>query len=67
MTEIESRDLFNAHVSYRAPDGSWTAAIYGRNITDERYTNAIINLGDYILEIMSNDASEFGLSFTKDF
>jgi iron complex outermembrane receptor protein len=67
MTEIKSRDIINAHVSYRAPDGSWTAAIYGRNITDERYTNAIINLGDYILEIMSNDASEFGLSFTKDF
>ena len=67
MTEIESRDIINANISYRAPDGSWTAAIYGRNITDERYTNAILNLGDYILQIMSNDASEFGLSFTKDF
>ena len=67
MTEIESRDIINANISYRAPDGSWTAAIYGRNITDERYTNAIINLSDYILQIMSNDASEFGLSFTKDF
>jgi iron complex outermembrane receptor protein len=67
MTEIESRDIINANISYRAPDGSWTAAIYGRNITDERYANALINLSDYILQIMSNDASEFGLSFRKDF
>jgi len=67
MTEIESRDIINANISYRSPDESWTAAIYGRNITDERYANAILNLSDYILQIMSNDASEFGVSFSKDF
>jgi len=67
MTRIEDRSIINANISYRSPDDSWTAALYGRNITDERYTNAILNLGDYILQIMSNDASEFGVSFTKDF
>ena len=67
MSEIESRDIINVNIAYRSPDDSWTAALYGRNITDERYTNAILNLDNYILVIMSNDASEFGLSFTKDF
>ena len=67
QSEIESRDLINVNIAYRSPDDTWTAAIYGRNISDERYTNAILNLDDYILVILSNDASEFGFSFTKDF
>ena len=67
QSEIEDRALLNLNIAYRAPDGSWTAALYGRNVTDERYENAILNLNDYILVIMSNDASEFGVSFTKEF
>jgi iron complex outermembrane receptor protein len=67
LTAIDSRDLLNADFSYQSADGSWTAALYGRNITDERYDNALINTGDYVLQILSNDASEFGLRFTKDF
>ena len=67
QTRIPSRDLINFDISYRAPDESWTAAIYGRNATDERYTNALINVGDYILRILSNDASEFGVRFIKEF
>lgn len=66
-TQIEDRSLLNANVMYHSPDESWTAALYGRNITDERYTNAALNVGDYILRILSNDASEFGVSFTKEF
>jgi iron complex outermembrane receptor protein len=67
QTRIPSRDLINFDISYRAADESWTAGIYGRNATDERYTNALINVGDYILNILSNDASEFGVRFVKDF
>jgi iron complex outermembrane receptor protein len=67
MTQIESRSVINANITYLAPDDSWSAAIYGRNITDERYTNAMINVGDYILQILNNDASEFGVYFTKSF
>ena len=67
LTAIDSRDLLNADFSYHSADGSWTAALYGRNITDERYDNARLNTGDYVLQILSNDASEFGLRFTKDF
>ncbi len=67
LTSIASRSLINVDVSYRSEDGSWVAALYGRNITDERYDNARLNTGDYVLQILSNDASEFGLRLTKDF
>jgi iron complex outermembrane receptor protein len=67
FTFIESRDLINADVSYRPNDGDWSVGLYGRNITDERYDNARLNTGDYVLVMLSNDASEFGLRFTKKF
>ncbi len=67
MTRIPSRDLINFDLSYTSSDESWTAGIYGRNVTDERYINAMINVTDYILQIMSNDASEFGVRFVKEF
>jgi iron complex outermembrane receptor protein len=67
FTKIEDRSLLNANIAYIAPDDSWSAAIYGRNITDERYTNAALYVEDYILRILSNDASEFGVHFTKSF
>ena len=67
FTFIESRDLINADISYRPADGDWTVGIYGRNITDERYDNARLNTGDYVLVMLSNDASEFGVRFAKDF
>lgn len=61
LTRIGSRDLFNFHVGYEAPESAWIVAIYGRNATDKRYDNARLNTGDYLLRILSNDASEFGL------
>ena len=67
FTFINTRDLLNVDISYRPPDGTWTAALYGRNVTDERYDNARLNTGDDVLVILSNDASEFGVRFTKDF
>ena len=67
FTAIDSRDLINFDVSYRAASGRWTVGLYGRNVTDERYDNARLNTGDYVLVILSNDASEFGLRFTTEF
>jgi iron complex outermembrane receptor protein len=67
FTQIDSRDLINFDFSYRPTDGDWTLSAYGRNVTDERYDNARLNTGDYVLIILSNDASEFGLRFTKEF
>jgi iron complex outermembrane receptor protein len=57
----------NGDIAYQSPDGSWIAALYGRNVTDERYDNGRLNTSDYILVIKSNDASEFGVRFIKEF
>ena len=67
LTRIDSRGLLNLDFSYRMGDGRWTAGIYGRNVTDERYDNARLNTGDYVLRILSNDASEFGARFRLSF
>ena len=67
MTEIDSRSLVNFDIAYHSPNGKWTLAAYGRNVTDKRYDNARLNLSDYILIIQSNDASEFGLRFLTRF
>lgn len=61
LTGIGSRGLINFHVAYEPRGGAWTVAVYGRNVTDERYDNARLNTGDYVLRMLSNDASEFGL------
>lgn len=65
LTRIGSRSLINFHLGYTAPNDNWTAAIYGRNIGDVRYDNARLNTGDYLLRILSNDASEFGVRVEK--
>ena len=67
FTKIDSRAITNADIAWHSPDGSLTAAIYGRNVSDERYDNARLNVGDYVLQILSNDPSEFGLRLVKSF
>ena len=67
MTQLDSRELVNMDIAYSPAEGDWKLALYGRNIFDERYDNARLNTGDYILQILSNDASEFGLRFTAEF
>jgi iron complex outermembrane recepter protein len=67
LTQIASRELVNVDISYSPVDANWTVALYGHNIFDERYDNARLNTGDYILRIMSNDASEFGIRYSVTF
>ena len=67
LQRIASRDLVNFDISYESADRDWTVGLYGRNITDERYENGRLNTGDYILAILSNDASEFGLRARRSF
>ena len=67
FTQIDSRGLININMSYRSADESWSASLYGRNVTDEEYDNARLNTGDYVLVMLNNDASEFGLRLTKRF
>jgi iron complex outermembrane receptor protein len=67
FTQIDSRDLINFDFTYRPADGGWSLGAYGKNVTDERYDNGRLNTGDYVLIMMSNDASEFGVRYTKEF
>jgi iron complex outermembrane receptor protein len=67
FTQIDSRDLLNFDITYAPDDGNWTVSAYGRNVTDERYDNARLNTGDYVIVILSNDASEFGVRVTREF
>ena len=66
LTLIEDRTLVDVNLTYTPGDESYTVGSYGRNIFDERYDNASLNTGDYVLRILSNDASEFGLRFTTE-
>ncbi|MCY4531292.1 MAG: TonB-dependent receptor plug domain-containing protein [Gammaproteobacteria bacterium] len=65
FTRIGNRRLVNFNLGYTAPGDTWIIAVYGRNAGDERYDNARLNTGDYILRILSNDASEFGLRIER--
>jgi iron complex outermembrane receptor protein len=67
FTRIDSRSLLNVDVSYTNPDGDWTLGLYGRNVFDERYDQGRLNTGDYVLVMLSNDASEFGARFAYNF
>lgn len=67
FTEIDSRALLNLDISYRNYDGNWTVSLYGTNITDERYDNARLNTGDYVLVMLSNDVREYGVRFTASY
>ncbi|GEA03756.1 TonB-dependent receptor [Alteromonas sp. KUL17] len=67
MTKLESRELVNFDIAYTPANDAYTVALYGRNIFDERYDNARLNTNDYILQILSNDASEFGVRFSTEF
>jgi iron complex outermembrane receptor protein len=67
FTHIDSRDLLNLSVTYEPSGGDWSVTAYGTNVADERYDNARLNTGDYVLVIKSIDASEFGLRLTKQF
>ena len=53
--------------AYHSKGGRWSLGIYGKNVTDERYDNARLNTGDYVLVMLSNDVSEFGVRYTTRF
>jgi iron complex outermembrane receptor protein len=67
ITDIDSRTLINFDIAYHDPDGRWTLAAYGRNVTDEEYDNARLLPIDYVLQILNNDRSEFGLRYVYNF
>ena len=67
MTRIDSRSIVNFDISYNEPGGRWTLGLYGRNVFDEEYANAKLLPDDYVLIILNNDRSEFGLRYILNF
>jgi iron complex outermembrane receptor protein len=67
FTQIDSRTLWNFDVTYSEPNARWSLSAYGRNITDEEYDNARLLPTDYVLIILNNDRSEFGLRYVYNF
>ncbi len=67
FTTMASRSLVNVDLGYQPPGARWSVSAYGRNLTDRRYDNARLNTGDYVVVMLSNDASEFGVRFTQQF
>jgi len=67
FTHIDARSLINADFAYHSNGGKWSLGIYGRNVTDERYDNARLNTGDYVLVMLSNDVSEYGVRYLARF
>lgn len=67
LTNIDSRTLLNIDIAYHDPDDRWLLGFYGRNVTDEKYDNARLLPTDYVLVILNNDRSEFGLRWMYNF
>ena len=67
LTNIDSRTLLNIDIAYHDPGDRWLVGFYGRNVTDEKYDNARLLPTDYVLVILNNDRSEFGLRWMYNF
>lgn len=66
-TKIDSRSLFNMDITYTEPAGKWSLSAYGRNVFNKKYDNARLFPTDYVLIILNNDLSEFGLRYIYNF
>ena len=67
FTKIDSRSLFNFDITYTEPKGRWSLSAYGRNVANKKYDNARLLPTDYVLVILNNDLSEFGLRYIYNF
>jgi iron complex outermembrane receptor protein len=67
FTQIDSRSLWNFDITYTEPQARWSLSAYGRNVFNKKYDNARLFPTDYVLIILNNDLSEFGLRFIYNF
>ena len=44
-TVLEQRDLVNASIAWESADATWHAALFGKNLTDDRYKTASQSVG----------------------
>jgi len=56
--------LVGGRIALRSDDGRWEAAIYGRNLTAERYVNYAVDLSDFgFIEQNVGEPRSFGVEF----
>ncbi|WP_419148429.1 TonB-dependent receptor [Pseudoalteromonas 'SMAR'] len=64
---IESRELLGFNVSYTNADGDIEVTLYGENVLNEVYDVGRLQQSGFVGVMRSNDRSEFGLKFKKEF
>ena len=64
---IDSRELVGFNISYTNPYGDMEVTFYGENVLNEVYDVGRLQQTGFVGVMRSNDRSEFGLKFKKDF
>ena len=64
---IESRELLGFNISYLNPNGDFEVTLYGENVLNEVYDVGRLQQSGFVGVMRSNDRSEFGLKFKKEF
>ncbi|WP_240917427.1 TonB-dependent receptor [Pseudoalteromonas sp. Z9A6] len=64
---IDSRELVGFNISYTNPYGDMEVTLYGENVLNEVYDVGRLQQSGFVGVMRSNDRSEFGLKFKKDF
>ena len=64
---IDSRELVGFNISYLNPNGDFEVTLYGENVLNEVYDVGRLQQSGFVGVMRSNDRSEFGLKFKKEF
>ncbi|WP_075593713.1 TonB-dependent receptor [Pseudoalteromonas sp. PAB 2.2] len=64
---FESRELVGFNISYLNPNGDFEVTLYGENVLNEVYDVGRLQQSGFVGVMRSNDRSEFGLKFKKEF
>ena len=66
-TQMQSRTLLGAAVTYREPDSRWSATLYGLNLTDELYRVAALPVAGLWNFTNYGAPRQFGVSLDMNF
>ncbi|WP_404340569.1 TonB-dependent receptor [Pseudoalteromonas mariniglutinosa] len=65
--QIDSRELVGFNISYLNAYGDMEVTLYGENVLNEVYDVGRLQQSGFVGVMRSNDRSEFGIKFKKDF
>lgn len=64
---IDSRELLGFNISYTNAEGDMEVTLYGENVLNEVYDVGRLQQSGFVGVMRSNDRSEFGIKFKKEF